>query len=180
MTTELFSPGAARVDLEIMQGSTALPAKPELLDRFFSHFVAFGPEYILETARPLFSSDDLLRLSKRINGVIDRAVKPKRDGEPRDVTSYRARLAEARVKRNQAVWQQRLSVKEEDGTDPRVELALELAAKGEKTSIIAGRTGRSVSWVRKVIRESTAPTDGRASGTSRDAPQQASNAPVSA
>jgi hypothetical protein len=129
-------------------------SNPELVEKRYRHVVSFGPDCVLETAQQWYlSSGDLLRLATRVNDLIERASKPKREGEPRDVTSYRARITEARVRTTHGVWLERIKVKPAEGeVDPKVRLALELHAEGTKNTIIASRVGRSVQWVRNTIR----------------------------
>lgn len=149
---EWFSPEAAEVDRRIM---AAEPPKAALTpEAFYQHFLRFGPDRLEDAARGCLTADELLKLANRVNDVIDRASKRRQDGEPRDVVSYRARLSEARARGSQRLWLQRLTAKSEGGVDPRVGLCLELHAAGERTSIIASRTGRSPDWVRKTVRDS--------------------------
>jgi hypothetical protein len=125
------------------------------LDRFYRHVVLFGPDCVYDTARLSLQPSDLLKLTNRVNDLISRACKPRKAGEPKDVTSYRARIAEARSKGKQGLWLERMAVKPANGeADPRVRLCLELHSKGEKPTIIASRTGRSAAWVYKTVRDS--------------------------
>jgi hypothetical protein len=121
------------------------------IEGLFRHAIAYGPEEVGETARTYLQTDELVKLAARVNQVIAAASRPKQDGEPRAVTSYRARIAEARTQGSHAVYLALIDTSEA-GLDPRVQLTLDLHAQSEKTAIIAGRVGRSTEWVRKTIR----------------------------
>jgi hypothetical protein len=154
---DLFSPQAATVHRQLLAPAveTVQPVEggvPSVED-FYRHAVAFGPDEVYETAARYLSPHDLLKLALRVDDVIGLAYRGKRSAEPSTVTSYRARIAEARARGTQALWLARMKVKKAGGADPRVKLCLALAARGETTRIIASRCDRSVGWVRKTIRD---------------------------
>lgn len=162
----LMSPQAAEVDRQIMAAPPPKASGPERAEgsrqsapsvvpdaeAYYRHFVAFGPEEVIETTQQHLSTDELMRLAGRMNQVIGLASRPRKEGEPRDVSSYRARISEAKSRGAQATYLKRVEVKGMAKVDPRVELALELHADGLKKTIIATRVGRSVEWVRKTVR----------------------------
>jgi hypothetical protein len=127
------------------------------VDDLFRHAMVFGPEEVYEVARVWLSPAERITLASRVNQVIAAASKPKRNGEPRAVTSYRARIAEARTHGKHPAYLAPMDTTEA-GVDPRVQLTLDLRAQGEKTTVIAGRVGRSERWVRKTVRDAQAAT----------------------
>lgn len=133
-----------------------LGAPAPSLDDLVKHALKFGPGQVMETAEVYLTPEQLVTLAARVNQVIDMAAKSKRDGEAREVISYRARIGEARAHQTQKHWLERLNAPQPKGdeVDPRVTMTLELAEKGEKTSIISSRVGRSPDWVRKTIKAS--------------------------
>jgi hypothetical protein len=131
------------------------------LDELVAHGVKYGPDCLMETAEMYLDPEQLVTLAARVNAVIDPASKRKQDDEPREVTSYRARITEARSHGTQKHWLERVAVKQPKGddVDPRVKMTLDLHAKGAKSSVIASKVGRSTSWVTRTIKASEAQSD---------------------
>jgi hypothetical protein len=116
-------------------------------DALFKHFLRYGPDCVLETAAVYLAVEGQVALAKRMNDVIELATRRPRDGEPRDITSYRARITTAR---SGSVAHKLLTTKVKVPGDV-TKIALRLHSAGESVAIIAAKTGRSTRWVHTAI-----------------------------